>query len=167
VAKERQRLASATPKVTRGRPASKAKEARRFTRKSTYIHEKISAVFQDRFVCVTCRLKPSERTRWLFITRGFPPLRKLREIMDHIYALCARRCRTQTALDPLRKLRHGVTRCRGMGDTLQKVFSATLENALTFLDDKLLPATSNAVERGKRRHCTMQKRGYRVRSKGC
>jgi len=47
------------------------------------------------------------------------------------------------------------------------VFSANLEKALTFLDDKLLPATSNAVERGNRRHRKMQKRVYRVRSKLC
>jgi len=32
------------------------------------------------------------------ITRGLPHLRKLREIMDHIYALFDRRCRTQTRL---------------------------------------------------------------------
>jgi hypothetical protein len=39
-----------------------------------------------------------------------------------------------------------------------------LEKALTFLDDSLLPSTSNAVERGNRRHRKMQKTVYRVRS---
>jgi len=39
-----------------------------------------------------------------------------------------------------------------------------LEKALTFLDDKLLPATSNAVERGNRRVRKMQKAVYRVRT---
>jgi hypothetical protein len=34
---------------------------------------------------------------------------------------------------------------------------------LTFLDDKLLPSTSNAVERGNRRYRKMQKSIYRVR----
>jgi hypothetical protein len=43
-------------------------------------------------------------------------------------------------------------------------FSPTLEKALTFLDDSLLPATSNAVERGNRRHRKMQKTVYRVRT---
>jgi hypothetical protein len=37
----------------------------------------------------------------------------------------------------------------------------------TILDDKLLPATSNAVERGNRRHRKMQKSVYRIRSKVC
>ena len=32
------------------------------------------------------------------------------------------------------------------------------------MDDRLLPATSNAVERGNRRHRKMQKTGYRVRT---
>jgi hypothetical protein len=46
----------------------------------------------------------------------------------------------------------------------QKLFSPTLEKALTFLDDSLLPSTSNAVERGNRRHRKMQKTVYRVRT---
>jgi hypothetical protein len=167
VAKERQRLAKSKPKLKRGRPSSKDKEARRLARKSKLIQEKISDLFQDRFLFVKRRLKPSERKRLSFIMRGLPQLRKLREIMDHIYALFDRRCRTQTALDKLRKLRHWVKRFKWIGDTLTKVFSANLEKALTFLDDKLLPATSNAVERGNRRHRKMQKSVYRVRSKGC
>ena len=167
VAKERQRLANSKPKLKRGRPSSKDKEARRLARKSKFIQEKISDLFQDRFLFVKRRLKLSERNRLLFITRGLPQLRKLREIMDQIYALFDRRCRTQTALDKLRKLRHWVKRFHWIGDTLKKVFSANLEKALTFLDDKLLPATSNAVERGNRRHRKMQKSVYRVRSKAC
>ena len=42
------------------------------------------------------------------ITRGLPQLRTLRDIMEHIYALFDRRCRTQTALGKLRKLRQWV-----------------------------------------------------------
>jgi len=167
VAKERQRLTNSKPKLKRGRPSSKDKEARRLARKSKYIQEKISELFEDRFLFVKRRLKPSERKRVLWITRGFPQLRKLREIMDHIYALFDRRCRTQTALDKLRKLRHWVKRFKWIGETLNKVFSANLEKALAFLDDKWLPATSNAVERGNRRHRKMQKSVYRVRNKGC
>jgi hypothetical protein len=43
--------------------------------------------------------------------------------------------------------------------------SPNLDKALTFLDDKLVPSTSNAVERGNRRHRKMQKTVYRVRTK--
>ena len=76
-------------------------------------------------------------------------LRTLREIMDEVYRLFDRRCRTDTALTKLAKLRMRVRRFRKVGKTLSKLFSPNLEKALTFLDDSLLPATSNAVERGK------------------
>jgi hypothetical protein len=167
VAAERKRLATSKPTLKRGRPSSKDKEARRLARKSKSIQEKISDLFQDRFWFVNRRLKPSERKRFLCITRGLPPLRKLREIMEHIDALFDRRCRTQTALSKLKKLRQWVKRFTWIGETLKKVVSPNLEKALTFRDDKLFPATSNAVERGNRRHRQMQKRVYRVRSKVC
>lgn len=167
VAKERERLARSTPTLKRGRPSSKDKEARRRARKRKAIQQKISAVFQERSLCVKRHLKASERKRRMSITRGLPHLRKLRESMEHIYALFDRRCRTQKALAKLDKLRQWVNRFTGIGDTVKKVFSPHLEKALTFLDDKLLPATSNAVERGNRRHRKMQKSVYRVRSKIC
>jgi Transposase len=167
VARERERLAKSKPKLKRGRPSSKDKAARRLARKSKDIQQKISDLFQDRFLFVTRRLTPSERKRLLYITRGLPQLRTLREIMEHVYALFDRRCRTQTALGKVKKLRQWVKRFKWIGDTLKKLFAPTLEQALTFLDDKLLPATSNAVERGNRRHRKMQKSVYRVRSKAC
>ena len=67
--------------------------------------------------------------------------------------------RKQTA-----KLRCRLQRFRPLGETLKKLFSPTLEKALTFLDDTLLPSTSNAVERGNRRYRKMQKSVYRVRT---
>jgi hypothetical protein len=51
-----------------------------------------------------------------------------------------------------------------VGATLKKLFAPTLEKALTFLDDKLLPSTSKAVERGNRRYRKMQQSVYRVRT---
>ena len=167
VAKERDRLAKSKPKVKRGRPSSTDKAARRVARTNKAMQQKISDLFQDRFLFVKRRLTRSERHRYMHITRGLPQVRKLREIMEHIYALFDRRCYTQTALGKLKKLRQWVNRFTWIGETLKKVFSPTLEKALTFLDDKLLPATSNAVERGNRRHRKMQKSVYRVRSQVC
>ncbi len=148
VAKERKRLATSKPKLKRGRRSPKEKEARRSARKSKYIQQKISDLFQDRFLFVQRSLTRAARKH-------------------HMYALFDRRCRTQTALGKLKKLRQWVKRFTWIGETLKKVFSPHLEKALTFLDDKLLPATSNAVERGNRRHRKMQKSVYRVRSKAC
>jgi hypothetical protein len=51
-----------------------------------------------------------------------------------------------------------------VGETLKKLFAPTLEKALTLLDDKRLPSTSNAVERGNRRYRKRQKSVYRVRT---
>jgi len=84
--------------------------------------------------------------------------------MDQGYAWFDRRCRTPTALDQLAQLRRRVQRFTALGDTLKKLFAPTLEKALTFLDDKLLPSTSNAVERGNRRYRKMQSNVYRVRT---
>jgi hypothetical protein len=91
-------------------------------------------------------------------------LRNLRSIMDQVYRLFGRRCRTETALEKLAKLRRRVHRFKTLGQTLKKLFTPNIEKALTFLDDSLLPSTSNAVERGYRRHRKMQKSIYRVRT---
>jgi hypothetical protein len=167
VAKERERLATSKPALKRGRPSSTDKVARRLARQSKAIQQKIRDLFEHRFLFVQRRLTPSEHKRFVCITRGLPHLRKLREIMEHIYALFDRRCHTQTALGKLKKLRQWVKRFTWIGDALKKVFAPTLEKALTFLDETLLPATSNAVERGNRRHRKRQKRVYRVRSTVC
>jgi hypothetical protein len=120
---------------------------------------------------VTQHLTPAQRRTLGRVTRGLPQPRVLRDVMDEVYrpTLSAvegdRRCRTDTALDKLARLRARVRRFKAVGKTLRKPFSPTLEKALVFLDDKLLPSMCNAVERGNRRHRKMQKSVYRVRSK--
>jgi hypothetical protein len=83
--------------------------------------------------------------------------------MDEVYRLFDRRCHTDTALAKLTRLRRWVRRFRSLRKCLDQLHSPNLEKALTFLDDKLLPATSNAVERCNRRYRKMQKGIYRVR----
>ena len=106
-----------------------------------------------------------ERRTLHTITRGHRQLRTLRDIMEEVYRLFDRRCRTDTALAKLAKLRQRVRRFKQLGKILTKLRSPNLDKALTFLDDKLFPSTSNAVERGNRRHRKMQKTVYRVRTK--
>ena len=110
-------------------------------------------------------LSEKEKKTLRRITRGFNQLRNLRSIMDEVYCLFDRRCRMDTALKKLAKLRRRVGRFTKLKETLKKLWSPNLEKALTFLDDSLLPATSNAVERANRRHRKMQKSIYRVRTK--
>src|SRR2546422_972415 len=84
--------------------------------------------------------------------------------MEQVSALFDRRCRTQTALAKLATLRRRIQRFPALGDTLKKLLAPTLDKALTFLDETLLPSTSKAVERGNRRYRKMQRNVYRVRT---
>jgi hypothetical protein len=145
----------------RGRPTSGADKA--LVKRNERIQAKITALFDNRFLFVQKELTTRERETLREITKGFPELRKLREIEDEVYRLFDRRCRTETALGKLRKLRQRVKRFKDLSQVLKKLESPTLEKSLVFLDDQLLPSTSNAVERGNRRHRKMQKTVYRVR----
>ena len=85
--------------------------------------------------------------------------------MEEVYRLFDRRCKTQTALKKVEKLRRRVRWFKKLGKSLDKLKSPTLEKALVFLDDKLLPSTSNAVERGNRRFRKAQNSIDSVRTK--
>jgi len=161
VAKVRKSLADRKPHLRRGRPSQ---QTRKLAQQRERLEQKISDLFTDRHLFVQRTLTSSERNTLLRITRGLPHLRTLRDIMDEVYRLFDRRCRTQTALTKLAHLRQRVQRFTSVGKTLQALFSANVEKALTFLDDRLLPATSNAVERGNRRYRKMQKTIYRART---
>jgi hypothetical protein len=163
VTRVRKTLAARIPKLPRGRPVSKA--AKHKARAKHALHQKVTDLFDHRYLFVQHSLTAGERKTLARISRGHTQLRALREVMDEVYRLFDRRCRSETALQKLAKLRRRVGRFRKVGKTLQKLFSPNLEKALTFLDDKLLPSTSNAVERGNRRHRKMQKTVYRVRTK--
>ncbi len=162
VASVRESLAAKQPTLPKGRPRTKA--ATQAARKKKRLLQKSAEVFTHRHLFVKHALSQSERKTLGRITRGLPQLRKLREMMEQVYALFDRRCRTHTALDKLATLRRRLNRFTHLGETLKKLFSPTLEKALTFLDDKLLPSTSNAVERGNRRYRKMQKGIYNVRT---
>ena len=162
VSRVRKQLAAQKTPLGRGRPSSP--QAKRVARRNDRLGQKIGNLFEHRHLFVAHHLTSAEHRTVPRVTRGLPQLRTLREIMDEVYRLFDRRCRTPTALAKLTKLRMRVRRFRKVGKTLSKLFSPNLEKALTFLDDSLLPATSNAVERGNRRHRKMQKTVYRVRT---
>jgi Transposase len=162
VARIRKQLAARAPKLPRGRQP-KAPEAGRRYRRAQAAKQRVSELFEDRHLFVRHRLTAAERASLQRLSRGEPRLMALRAIMDEVYRLFDRRCRTDTALAKLARLRRRLRRYRSLGRSLDKLHSPNLEKVLTFLDDKLLPATSNAVERGNRRHRKMQKTVYRVR----
>jgi Transposase len=162
VAQVRKRLAAQQPSLPRGRPSTRT--AKRAARQRQRVHQKVHALFEHRYLFVQHHLTAAERKTLQRITQGLPPLRSLRAIMDEVYRLFDRRCCTDTALAKLARLRQRVRRFRQVRRTLNTLFAPNLEHALIFLDDHLLPATSNAVERGNRRYRKMQKTVYRVRT---
>jgi len=162
VAQERKRLAARAPKLPRGRPGSKA--ARRAARRKKRIEQKVGDLFEHRYLFVRRQLTASERAMLRRVTRGLPQLRTLRALMEDVYRLFDRRCRTATALAKLAALRSRLRRFGRLRAVLKKLLSPGLEKALVFLDERLMGATSNAVERGNRRYRKMQKTVYRVRT---
>jgi hypothetical protein len=163
VAKLRKCLAADAPKLTRGRPASKA--AKRAARRKKRIEQKVGDLFEHRHLLVRRHLTACERRTLTRITRGQPRLRSLGGLMEEVYRLFDRRCRTATALAKRARLRARLRRFGPVRKALKKQFAPGLEKALVFLDEKLLGSTSNAVERGNRRYRKMQKTVYRVRTR--
>lgn len=157
----RKELRDRIPKQPRGRPR-KAERAQ--SRKAARQQEQVSELFEHRHLFVRHRLTADQKKTLQRITRGLAHLRRLRQIMEEVYRLFDRRCRTETALARLAQLRQRVSRFKWLGRALNKLSSPDLEKALTFLDDKLLPATSNAVERSNRRYRKAQRSIYSVRT---
>ncbi len=162
IARVRKHLAAQQPELPRGRPGTP--EARRKARRRRHLQRKVGDLFEHRHLFVKRHLAEGERQILRRITRGLPQLGALRRVVEEIHRLFDRRCRTETALRKLARLRAQVHHFKGMRPIFQKLESPDLEKALTFLDDSLLGSTSNAVERGNRRHRKMQKTVYRVRT---
>ena len=130
VAHVRKTLAAQKPKRRRGRPA---KHERPRVRQAQRLQAKIADLFTHRYLFVQRHLTAGERAMLQRITRGLPQLRALRAIMDEVYRLFDRRCRTETARAKLARLRSRVQRFTKVGQTLRALFSANVEKALTRL----------------------------------
>src|SRR2546425_4298240 len=128
----RKSLAAKQPTLPKGRPSTQVAKAA--ARKKKRLAQQRAALFASRYLFVQRHLNKTERKTLWRVSRGLPQLQALRAIMEQVYALFDRRCRTQTALAKLATLRRRVQRFKVLGDTLKKLFSPTLEKALTFLD---------------------------------
>ena len=163
VARLRKELAKQVPVQPRGRPRQDAASQRR-ARQAARRKKRIGDLFEDRHLFVRRKLTRAQKRRLQQLSRGLPQLRRLREVMDEVYRLFDRRCRTQTALAKLTRLRRRLKGFKKLGKALAQWHGPTVEKALTYLDDRLLPGTSNAVERSNRRFRKMQKSIYSVRT---
>jgi transposase-like protein len=162
LAKLRKEMTAQIPKPPRGRPK---KERQGQAWLIAYRKRCVAELFEHRYLFVRHYLSPAQQNQLRKLMYGRLQLRTLRKIMEAVYRLFDRRCKTQTALKKLQRLRRRVRRFKKLGQTLNKLKSPMLEKALEFLDDKLLEATSNAVERANRRFRKAQKSIYCVRTK--
>jgi hypothetical protein len=162
LAKLRQERRAKIPKQKRGRPKKQdTVQTRRIKRRQ----QRVADLFEHRYLFVRRHRSAKQKQLLKKMGRGQPQLRALRQIMDEVYRLFDRRWKSATALKRLEKLRRRVRRFKRLGRALAKLNSPTLEKALVFLDDKLLGATSNAVERANRRFRKAQRSSYSVRTK--
>jgi hypothetical protein len=162
LAKLRKEMTAQIPKQPRGRPR-KEQEGQAWL--MAYRKRCVAELFEHRYLFVRHHKSPAEQQQLQKLMYGRRQLRTLRKLMEEVYRLFDRRCRTQTALKKLQRLRRRVRRFKQLGQALNKLKSPNLEKALEFLDDKLLGATSNAVERSNRRFRKAQKSIYSVRTK--
>ena len=108
VASARKGLAATQrPTLRRGRPSTPA--AKQAARTKKRLETQRAALLSSRYLFVQRHLQTERKTLWR-VSRGLPQLQTLRAIMEQVYALFDRRCRTQTALDKLAKLQRHVQR---------------------------------------------------------
>ena len=162
LAKLRKEMTANISKQPRGRP-SKERQGKAWL--IVRQKQEVADLFEHRYLFVRHHLGAGQKKQLQKLMRNRPQLRALRKIMDEVYRLFDRRCKTQTALKKLQRLRRRVRRHKELGKSLDKLKSPNLEKALEFLDDKLLGATSNAVERANRRFRKAQNSIYSVRTK--
>ena len=159
----RKELHAQIPKLPSGRSKNTPRNQEKKQRVQA-LKQHVSELFKHRKLFVKRTLSEKERTILQELTRSDKRLQAVRSIMEEVYRLFDRRCSTATALTKLTKLRKRLGRYEHLEKVLDKLNSPNLEKALTYLDDKLLESTSNAVERGNRRYRKMQKSVYSRRT---
>ena len=108
----------------------------------------MSKLFEHRYLFVQHRLTADQKTTLQRITRGLAHLRRLRQIMEEVYRLFDRRCRTETALARLAQLRGRVSRCKRLGRTLDELSSPNLEKSASDFRSTLVTLIARALTSG-------------------
>jgi Transposase len=107
LAKLRKEMNAQIPQQRRGRPR-KAQQAQ--TRRSQRCKQRVAELFERRHLFVRRHPTAEQKKVLARLVRGRPQLRALREIMDEVYRLFDRRCKTATAVRRLQRLRQHVRR---------------------------------------------------------
>src|SRR5262245_8581561 len=118
LAKLRKEMTAQIPKQPRGRP-SKERQGQAWL--VAYRKRRVAELFEHRYLFVRHHLSAAQQKQLRELMYGRPELRTLRKIMDEVYRLFDRRCRTKTALKKLRRLRRRVRRFKKLGQALNKL----------------------------------------------
>ena len=161
VAAVRRELKAGIPARPRGRPTAASRQVREEIDRLDALHKDL---FDHRYLFVRRELDPSERETLERISEPFPELRQIRGVVEEMHLLYDGQCKTVEALKKLEALRERVNQMEELAKSLKRLSSENMEKSLTYLDTEGFPGTSNAVERGNRRHRKMQKSVYRVRT---
>ena len=106
------------PKQPRGRPR-KEQEGQAWL--IAYRKRCVAELFEHRYLFVRHHLSSAQQKQLRKLTYGRPELRTLRKIMEEVYRLFDRRCKTQTALKKLQRLRRRVRRFKKLGKSAEQV----------------------------------------------
>lgn len=161
----RRKLKSAIVK-RKNRGAPLASERKKVV-ESKQLKQYIKELYQYRTLWVKKRLTKCEKRTLKKLSREQQFLKTLRKLINKVYSLFDRRCSLKTAIHKLNRLRKTrcLNQCKEIDFIMRKLGNSNLPHAFLFLDDTLLEATSNSVERSNRRHRKMQKSIYKVRCK--
>ena len=146
------------------RAADPGKAERAQSRKATRQQQQVSKLFEHRYLFVQHRLTADQKTTLQRITGGSAKFRRLRQIMEEVHRIAGSPLPDGDGAGSTGSATGTREPVQAAGPGSGTSFPArTWRKALMFPDDKLLPATSNAVERSLR-YRKAQKSIYSVRT---
>jgi len=156
---------SKLPKFKGGRPRQGVDQ--KWAQQVEEKKQRLLKLFRHRYTLVAREPEEAKLKELLELLEPYPQIVQVRDLMQQVYGLyeCGS---SDQALDKLAGIRFQAAVLpdqKSVAALVSALNGPCIEKSLVFLDHPDLPATSNAVERGNRRHRKMQKSVYRVRTK--
>ncbi len=160
----KQRVAK-LPKLKGGRPRKGREEKQAEQVRAE--REKLLKLYRRRYTLAARNPDSQKLAELLELLKPYPEIAAIRDIMQLVYGLydCPSSAAALTKLAEIRVQAAQLQDHQSLAALLSALNGPCIEKSLVYRDDRDLPSTSNAVERGNRRHRKMQKSVYRVRGK--
>jgi hypothetical protein len=153
------------PKLKGGRPrkGQEQKRAQQVKEKK----ERLLELYRHRYTLVARDPEEQKLKERMELLGPYPQIAQVRDLMRQGYGLsdCGSSGEALAKLAGIRTQAASLSDQKSMAALLSALNGPCIEKSLVFLDHPDLPGTSNAVERGNRRHRKMQKNVYGVRTK--